>query len=49
LEEQLQERLCLKKFVTSFPATIRALDSPLVPNTKSDLVTNLYSGSTRDG
>jgi hypothetical protein len=45
-EEQLQERLRLKKSVTSLSAVIRALGSPLVPNLKSDIVTDLYSGST---
>jgi hypothetical protein len=45
-EEQLQERLRLKKSVTSLSAAIRALGSPLVPNLKSDIVTDLYSGST---
>jgi hypothetical protein len=45
-EEQLQERLRLKKSVTSLSAAIGALGSPLGPHPKSDLVTDLYSGST---
>jgi hypothetical protein len=45
-EEQIQEYLCLKKFVTSLPATIRALGSPLGPHPESDIVTDLYSNST---
>jgi hypothetical protein len=45
-EEQLQERLHLKKSVTSLSAAIGALGSPLGPHPKSDLVTDLYSGST---
>jgi hypothetical protein len=36
----------LKKSVTSLSAAIRALDSPLGPHPESDLVTDLYSGST---
>jgi hypothetical protein len=36
----------LKKSVTSLSAAIGALDSPLEPHLESDLVTNLYSGST---
>jgi hypothetical protein len=36
----------LKKSVTSLLAAIRALGSPLRPHLESDLVTNLYSGST---
>jgi hypothetical protein len=47
LEEQLQEHLYLKKFVTSLPATIGALCSPLVSNPKSDIATDLYFGSTQ--
>jgi hypothetical protein len=44
--EQVQERLCLKKFATSLPAVIGALGSPLGPHLESDLPTYLYSGST---
>jgi gamma-glutamylcysteine synthetase len=36
----------LKKFVTSLSAAIGALGSPLGPHPESDLVTDLYSGST---
>jgi hypothetical protein len=36
----------LKKFVTSLSAAIGALDSHLGPHPESDLVTDLYSGST---
>jgi hypothetical protein len=36
----------LKKFVISFSATIGALGSPLAPHPESDLVIDLYSGST---
>jgi hypothetical protein len=36
----------LKKSTTSLSAAIGALDSPLGPHPKSDLVTDLYSGST---
>jgi hypothetical protein len=36
----------LKKFATSLPAAIGALGSPLGPHPESDLVTDLYSGST---
>jgi hypothetical protein len=36
----------LKKFATSLSTTIRALGSPLGPHPESDLVTDLYSGST---
>jgi hypothetical protein len=46
LEEELQEHLRLKKFVTSLPAVIGALGSPLGPHPESDLTTNLYVGST---
>jgi hypothetical protein len=46
LEEQLQERLHLKKFMTSLPTAIRALDSSLGPHPESDLPTDLYSIST---
>jgi hypothetical protein len=46
LEEQLQERLHLKKFATSLLVTMGALDSPLGSHPKSDLVTDLYSGCT---
>jgi hypothetical protein len=45
-EEQLQERLCLKKFVTSLSAAIEALGTSLGPHPESDLLTDLYSGST---
>jgi hypothetical protein len=45
-EEQLQERLHLKKSVTTLPVAIGALGSPLVPHPESDLLINLYSGST---
>jgi hypothetical protein len=46
LEEQLQERLCLKKSMTSLSAVIGALDSSLVPHPESDLTTYLYSDYT---
>jgi hypothetical protein len=36
----------LNKFVISLLAVIEALDSPLGPHSKSDLETDLYSGST---
>jgi hypothetical protein len=36
----------LKKFTTSLSAVIGALVSPLGPHPKSDLETDLYSGST---
>jgi hypothetical protein len=36
----------LKKSVTSLSAVIGALGSPLEPHLESDLVTDLYSGST---
>jgi hypothetical protein len=36
----------LKKSVTSLSAVIGALSSPLEPHPESDLVTDLYSGST---
>jgi hypothetical protein len=45
-EEQLQEHLHLKKFVTSLPAAIGALDSYLGPYPKSNLATYLCSSST---
>jgi hypothetical protein len=45
-EEQLQERLRLKKSVTSLPAAIGALGSPLGHHVESDLPIELYSGST---
>jgi hypothetical protein len=45
-KEQQQERLRLKKSVTLLSVVIRALGSPLGPHLKSDLSTNLYSGST---
>jgi hypothetical protein len=38
--------ISLNKFTTSLSTTIRALGSPLVPHPESDLVTDLYSGST---
>jgi hypothetical protein len=44
-EEQLQERLRLKKSAISFPAAIGALGSPLRPHPESDLATDLYFGS----
>jgi hypothetical protein len=37
----------LKKSATSLSATIEALCSPLGPHLESDLVTDLYSSSTR--
>jgi hypothetical protein len=40
-EEQLQERLCLKKSVTLLSAAIGELGSPLGPHPESDLVTDL--------
>jgi hypothetical protein len=46
LEEQLQQRLYLKKYVTSLSAVIRALGSPLEPHPKSDVATDLYSDYT---
>jgi hypothetical protein len=46
LEEQLQERLRLKKSTTLLPAAMGALGSPLGPHSESDLGTNLYSVST---
>jgi hypothetical protein len=36
----------IKKSTTSLSAVIRALGYPLVPHPESDLVTDLYSGST---
>jgi hypothetical protein len=45
-EEQLQGHLRLKKFVTSLSAVIGALGSHLLPHSKSDLATDLYSVST---
>jgi hypothetical protein len=45
-EEQIQERLRLKKFTTSLPAVIGALGSPLGPHQESDLVSYQNSGST---
>jgi hypothetical protein len=45
-KEQLQDRLHLKKSVTSLPAAIEALGSFLGPHPESDLPTHLYSGST---
>jgi hypothetical protein len=45
--EQLQERInCIKKSLTSLPAVIGALGSPLGPHLESGLATYLYSGST---
>jgi hypothetical protein len=46
LEDQLQERLRLKKFATSLSATSGALGSPLESHLESDLTTDLYSGTT---
>jgi hypothetical protein len=46
LEELLQERLCLKKYVISLPAVIGTLSFPLGPYPKSDLGIDLYSNST---
>jgi hypothetical protein len=43
LSDQLQQ---LKKSVTSLSVAIRALGSPLGPHPESDLVIDLYSGST---
>jgi hypothetical protein len=40
-EEQLQERLHLKKSMTSLSAAIGALCSPLGPHPESGLATNL--------
>jgi hypothetical protein len=45
-EEQLQERLRLKKSATSLSVAIGALDPPLGPHPESDLITDLYSIST---
>jgi hypothetical protein len=45
-EEQLHERLRLKKSVTSLLAVIGALGSLLGPHPESDLPTDVYSGST---
>jgi hypothetical protein len=45
-EEQIQERLRLKKSTTSLSAVIGALDSPLAPRPERDLATDLYSIST---
>jgi hypothetical protein len=45
-EEQLQECLRLKKYVTSLSTVIGALGFPLGPHSESDLATDLYSGST---
>jgi hypothetical protein len=44
-KEQLQERLRFKKSVTSLPAVIEALGSPLGLHPESDLATHLYSSS----
>jgi hypothetical protein len=49
LEEQIQERLQLKKSVTLLSAMIGALGSPLGPCPERDLATDLYSGSTPIG
>jgi hypothetical protein len=46
-EEQLQERLHLKKSVTSLSAVIVALGSPLEPHPKSDLAIDLYIDSNQ--
>jgi hypothetical protein len=43
LKEQIQERLHLKKYVTSLSVAIGALGSPLGLHPESDLATNLYS------
>jgi hypothetical protein len=45
-EEQLQERLRLKKSVNSLSAAIRASGSPLEPRLERDIATNIYSSST---
>jgi hypothetical protein len=45
-EEQLQEHLRLKEFVSSLLVTIGALGSPLGPHLKSNLAIDLYSNST---
>jgi hypothetical protein len=45
-EEQIQAHLRLKKSVTSLPAAIGALSSPLGPHPERDLATDLCSGST---
>jgi hypothetical protein len=45
-EEQLQERLRLKKSATSLSTEIGTLGSPLGPHPESGLATYLYSGST---
>jgi hypothetical protein len=45
-KEQLQERVCLNKSVTSLPATIGELGFPLGPHPESELAIDLYSGST---
>jgi hypothetical protein len=45
-EEQLQECLRLKKYVTSLSTVIGTLGFPLGPHSESDLATDLYSGST---
>jgi hypothetical protein len=42
-EEQLQERLHLKKIMTSLSEVIGTLSSPLGPHPKRDLATYLYS------
>jgi hypothetical protein len=46
LEEQLQECLHLKKYVTSLSSVIGALGSPLGPHLERDLATDLHYGST---
>jgi hypothetical protein len=45
-EEELQKHLRLKKSAISLSATIGAFCSPLGPHPKSELATDLYSGST---
>jgi hypothetical protein len=46
LEEQLQERLRLKKSTTSLSVAIGELGYPLGPHPESELTTNIYFGST---
>jgi hypothetical protein len=46
LEEQLQERVHLKKSTTSLPTVIGTLSSPLGLHPESVLATDLYSSST---
>jgi hypothetical protein len=45
-EEQIQERLCLKKSTTSLLVVIGALDSPLGSHSENNLAIDLYSVST---